>query len=231
MHYALQHKREDVVLTLLSRNDLDLSIKNNEGRNAIDLALNYNMFKTYEVLVIEFTKREEIKEKERQENQKLQEQIELQKALNKIEVKAVEPSTCQQLNEESLQKSKRRRTSISPKSTTKEKKKYEISYSNKMNLFTSDTILTLPLPLFQSSQNQSNLVSRPLLQIDLSEEVRQSMKEKNKDINKNDNALENKALLDEIKRLKFEIKLKDEIYLKKEEESAFKLLVRRKRIT
>lgn len=227
---------------LLSRIDLDLTIKNKEGLNPVDLAVKDNLWKIYENLATEYKKREEIKEKELVEQRKnLVEKLEnkinnnISPSLGEVNISInneINNNTKNNYSSNNLQNININinNNSFSPRrGKRRNSRKFEISYSNKINLYSSDTILSIPFPLYQSPQNKPNYVLQPFLHIDISEEIKEKNQnlEKDKVVKKEDLYYENKALNDENIRLKKELKTKDDYSIRMEEELQMKLKVRK----
>ncbi len=244
LHYLLFYRKEEMISFLLSRNDLDLTIKNKEGLNPVDLAVKDNLWKIYENLATEYKKREEVKEKELIELQKKL----VEKGENKIHNSSSslgelnisvgnDKNTNNNVIKNNYQSNNLQNINININNNTfsprrgkrRNSRKFEISYSNKINLYSSDTILSIPFPLYQSPQNRPNYVLQPFLHIDISEEIKERSQnlEKDKVVRKEDLYYENKALNEELIRLKKELKLKEESSSRIEEDYQMKLKVKR----
>lgn len=231
-----------MVQSLISRSDLDLTIKNNEGFNPIELSAKENLWKIYEMLVIDFKKKQEkeLLEKNQKKAEDSNEAKNINNNMNNGDVNiSINNNSANNFNNinNSFQGNNNQNNinininnnSFSPIRRNKiNNQKYVLSYSNKINLYSSDTILSIPLPLHQSPQaRNNNYVSRPVLHIDISEEIRENNSNNNneRDSKKEDLFYENKVLNEEISRLKMELKLKDQAYKRIEDELNTKLSV------
>ncbi len=70
MFYAIINNSIDMLNVIISDRRSDLSIKDKEGTSAISLALKLNLTQIYEILIKEFSKREEEEKTSSQENEK-----------------------------------------------------------------------------------------------------------------------------------------------------------------
>jgi len=70
LFYAILNNSIDLLNVIISDKRSDLSIKDKEGTSAISLALKLNLTQIYEILIKEFSKREEEEKTSSQENEK-----------------------------------------------------------------------------------------------------------------------------------------------------------------